>query len=192
MLLLHLPQLILPQRLGVMTSLELSIEARGRVTDPRDWVSYDLDHLEPILDNVVKHCRNLRVVCISITSYSETSIADGPVFPLLDAFYRSIQPREMRIELPETSMKSCPITLQPERHPSEPDHFQSLFDCCRWRCFDEGDGGPQVQWRHVMPNYPAPPFKTLTAEDRSRSVPSGGYWVRANGPAPRPRSQTLF
>jgi hypothetical protein len=63
-LLLDFPKLMLHSRLESITSLEIVVEAH-EVEQENGRTSFKLDHLEPILDSIVTHCRHLRRLCLS-------------------------------------------------------------------------------------------------------------------------------
>lgn len=170
-LLLNLPRLLLPQRLAAMTSLELFIEARG-IKDDHGGYKYPIDHLPPILDNISTHCRHLRRITIAIGCNSMFPI-DGYPAPHLDAFYRSMQLRDMRVELPTVSIFKCGRPVDVPLHPSDPLDIEDYL--LLWRCLDDDE--PQTHLRYPS-TYPYPPPKTMTPEDRRGNVPSAGYWVR--------------
>jgi hypothetical protein len=173
-LLTHLPRLILPQRLEVVTSLDVFVHANETVSNHR--LKWDLDHLPPILDNIVTYCRHLRRINIALGGLFNLEFIDGDPLIHLDAFYRSMQLREMMVEFPERNMERYRrrgVQVM-HRHPSEPLEADDTH-YCMWRCLD-GEM-PQAQQRHVG-TYPSPPPKTRTIEDRRGNVPSSGYWVR--------------
>ena len=62
-LLLHLPQLIPPNRLVCISSLEIFITAH-RTLHENGKPAFNVDHLKPILDNIATYCHNLRSLCL--------------------------------------------------------------------------------------------------------------------------------
>lgn len=63
-LLLHLPQLILGNWHTSISSLEIVITAQ-RIAQNNSRQSFGFDHVEPILEDIVKNGRHLRSFCLS-------------------------------------------------------------------------------------------------------------------------------
>jgi hypothetical protein len=163
-LLLHLPQLIPLNRLASITSLEIVVTAHG-IKQDNDSLSFNnLDHLKPILDNIVTHCHHLRIFCLSF-------MVNGPVLSLVDTFYRSMRLRNMRVELP--TQADWPPCNSTDDHPSEAPVDGSFIQRSLWRSLDNEE--PTVQNRS-MERYPYPPLK-LPVLDGDESVESIGYWL---------------
>ncbi|KAF2124897.1 hypothetical protein P153DRAFT_370244 [Dothidotthia symphoricarpi CBS 119687] len=173
-LLLHLPKLILHDRLASITSLEMIVEAHDAEQE-NGRASFKLDHLEPILDNVVTHCRHLRRLCLSFTVWQRHGhdLLDGPALPLVDAFWRSTQLRNMRVELPTRDYSAATISEPMIDHPREAP-IKRLFGRSRWRSLDSEE--PKIQYRSIE-RYPYPPLKLPVVNDGVKSEESLGYWI---------------
>ena len=171
-LLLHLPKLILHNRLALITSLEIVAEAH-RVDQENGRSSFKLDHLAPVLDNIVTHCRHLRGLCLSFIVWQRHGHdpLDGPALPLVDAFWRSKQLRNMRVELPSRDYRAAKSSNPITDHPREA-LTESLFERSRWRPLDSEE--PKVQIRSIE-RYPYPPLKLPDDGDESEESP--GYWL---------------
>jgi hypothetical protein len=167
-LLLHLPQLILPNRLASITSLEIVITAHY-IKQDNDRPSFNLPHLKPILDNIVTHCHHLRILWLAFMG-NETLTA----LPLVDAFYRSKRLRNMRVELPaRVYWLACNFESKNNyAHPREAP-ARGPLEKSPWRSLDNEE--PIVQIRS-MERYPYPPLK-LPVLDEDESVESAGYWL---------------
>ncbi|KAI8940057.1 hypothetical protein NX059_003776 [Plenodomus lindquistii] len=174
-LLLHLPKLILHNRLASITSLEVIVEAHCLRQEENGGLSFHLDHLKPILDNVATHCRHLQELCLSfiVEQRHGHEVLDGPALPLVDAFWRSMQLRNMRVELPSRDYSEAKVT-----DPKEGDHplegpIKRPFGKSLWRSLDSKE--PKVQYRSIE-RYPYPPLKLPKLEDEEESKESSGYW----------------
>ncbi|KAI4641225.1 hypothetical protein J4E93_008104 [Alternaria ventricosa] len=175
-LLLHLPRLIPHNRLASITSLELTVQAH-RIEKDDGTVYFNMDHLKPILDNIVKYCPNLRKFYLSLLVYWDRrghDLLTGPALPLLDAFWRSKQLRNMIVELPEPHFRALktarPITQHPREAPCSGPGKRS-----DWRALDSKE--PQVQYRSLE-RYPSPPLKLPVGDGGEDEVESAGYWLR--------------
>jgi hypothetical protein len=174
-LLSHLPKLIPHNRLASITSLEIVIEARC-VEQENRRPSYNLDHLELILDNIVKHCGHLRRFCLSfaIREFYGHAHLEGPALPLADAFCKATQLRIMKVELPERDYwPAWDYQLQPKHdHPRE-EPSKSRKDRSLWRSLDSEK---PVVHKRALDRYPYPPLKLpVTHGDDTRE--SQGYWL---------------
>jgi hypothetical protein len=179
-LLLHLPQLIPPNRLASITSLEMVITAH-RIEQDNGRPSFNVDHLKPILDNIVTHCHHLRSFCLSFMVASRGhEILDGPALPLVDAFYRSMQLRNMRVELPTRAYWSACNYESKDDHPYEAP-AKGPFDRSLWRSLDGEE--PRVQSR-IIKRYPYPPLKLPVLDDGDKNVESAGYWLAEGDEGP--------
>ncbi|KAF1833738.1 hypothetical protein BDW02DRAFT_369921 [Decorospora gaudefroyi] len=192
-LLLHLPQLIPLNRLASITSLEMVIRAHH--TDRDDGKpSLNLDHMKPILDNVTTHCHHLRSFCLSFVAHTKRSyrheLLDSPALPWNDAFCRSMNLRNMRVELPAMDYwRASRGQVQPmEYHPSEAP-AKGPFGRSLWRCLDSEE--PSVQFRAIE-RYPYPPLKLAVLEDGDESVESAGYWLAEGESGPEQQYVTCF
>ena len=118
-LLLHLPQIIPSNRLACISSLEMFITAH-RTLHENGKTAFNVDHLKPILDNIATYCHNLRSLClIFLVADWGHQISDGPALPLVDAFYRSMPLRKMRVDLPRRAYwKRCNSWCE-DGHPHE-------------------------------------------------------------------------
>jgi len=179
-LLLHLPRLIPQNRLASITSLELTVEAH-RIEKDDGTPFFNMDHLEPILDNIVKYCPSLRKFYMSLLVYWDRHRHDlltGPALPLLDAFWRSKQLRNMIVELPEPHYRAIecarPIIQHPREAPASGWQKRS-----QWRALDSKE--PQVQYRSLE-RYPSPPLKLPVGDGGDDEVESAGYWLREGHP----------
>lgn len=149
-LLLQLPQLFPANRLASITSLETVITAHYMVQD-NDRRSLSLEHLKPILENIVTHCRYLRSFCLSFLVASRgREILDGPALLLIDAFYRSMQVRDIKVKLPtEAYWQACNYQSMDD-HPREVP-VKTPLERSLWRSLD-GER-PLVQSRSIE-RYP--------------------------------------
>lgn len=183
-LLLHLPQIIPPNRLASITALELIIRAHpiGDDTYQKPW---NLDHLKPILNNIATHCHRLRSLVLSFMVASRAKggheILDGPAMSWVDAFYRSKPLRNMKVELPFETIHSD--QRLPWSHPVHPRETppKSYFATSEWRCLDGEQ--PTLQRRNAE-RYPFPPLKMPVPDDGDESVESAGYWLVEGDPGP--------
>lgn len=173
-LLLHLPRLIPHSRLASITSLEMVVEAHS-VKQENGRFSYQLDHLEPFLDNAVTHCRHLRKFLVSFIVWQRHGhdLLDGPALPLLDAFWRSTQLRYMRVELPSRDYFAVETVESMITHPLEAP-IKEVFGTSRWRSLDGEE--PKVHIRSIE-RYPYPPLKLSALNDGYESKESAGYWL---------------
>jgi hypothetical protein len=173
-LLLDFPKLMLHSRLESITSLEIVVEAH-EVEQENGRTSFKLDHLEPILDNIVTHCRHLRRLCLSFIVWQRHGhdLLDGPALPLLDAFCKSTQLREMRVELPTRDWSAVKTTQLMDDHPREAP-VNNVLGRSLWRSLDSEE--PKVQRRSVE-RYPYPPLKLPLSDDGDESKESSGYWL---------------
>jgi hypothetical protein len=187
-LLRNLPQLIQPNRLASITSLEVVITAE-RVNWSHGGPTYELDHLKPILDNIAVYCHHLRSLCLSFMSDSHHhEILDGPALPLVDAFYHSKQLRDMRIELPRGAY------WETYSYPSMNDHAReapSPGPIVRplWRFLDGEE--PSIEIRAIQ-RFPYPPLEPLGLGDGGEKVESAGYWIGAGDEGPPSRQAVCF
>lgn len=179
-LLLHLPQLFPTSRLGSITSLEIVITAHP-IEQNTSRPSFCVDHLKPILENIMMHCHHLRSFCLSfIVASRGCEILDGPALPLVDAFYRSTQLRDMRVELPTVAYwQACDFKLADD-HPQEAP-AKGALERSLWRSLDGEE--PQVQSRSIE-RYPYPPLKLPLCDDEDESAESAGYWFREGDEGP--------
>lgn len=179
-LLLHLPQLIPLNRLASITSLEMVITAH-RVSHDSGRASFNLDHLKPILDNVVTHCRHLHSLCLSFMVDSRGhEILDGPALPLVDAFYQRTQLRNMRVELPTRAYWPACNHDSIDDHPREAP-TKGPFGRSLWRSLDAEE--PRVQSRSIE-RYPYPPLRLPVHNNEIESVESAGYWLTEGDTGP--------
>lgn len=170
-LLLHLPQLIPPSCLACITSLEVVVTAH-RIEHGSTGATFVLNHLKPILDNIVAHCGRLRSLCLSFMVNTRIyEIHDGPALALVDAFYRSMRLRDMRLELPTRNYARLDV-CDPESLADQP--ARAPFLRLLWRSLD-GEV-PEVQ-RRAIQRYPYPPPKLLMSEGEDGGVESAGYWI---------------
>jgi hypothetical protein len=187
-LLLDLPKFILCDRLASVTSIEILVEAHLiKQEDGRS--SWDLDHLGPMLENIAKYCRHLRrfCLCFSVWQRHGHDLLDGPALPLVDAFWRSLRLRHMRIELPYRDYCAAKISDSVSDHPCETPR-KGPFHSSRWRSLDSEE--PTIQWRSIE-RFPLPPLKLPILDDRDESQESMGYWLSENGVGPPPHAATL-
>jgi hypothetical protein len=182
-LLLDLPKLLLPSRLASITSLEMVVEAH-RVEQENGGTSFRLDHLKPILDNVVTHCHHLRRLCLSLVVWQRHGhdLIDGPALPLVDAFWKSTQLRNMRVELPTRDYWEVETSEPMADHPREAP-IKDKWDRSRWRSLDSEE--PKVQ-RRSLERYPHPPLKLPLLGNGDESEESSGYWLCEGHERPHP------
>jgi hypothetical protein len=179
-LLLHLPMLIPLNRLASITSLEIIITAH-RIEQDNGRPSFNLDHLKPILDNIVTHCHHIRSLCLSFMVASRGhEILDGPALPLVDAFYRSMHLRNMRVELPARAYWLACNYQSMDDHPREAP-AKGPFERSLWRSLDGEE--PRVQSRAIE-CYPYPPLKLPILDDEDESVESMGYCLSEGDEGP--------
>jgi hypothetical protein len=123
-LLLHLPELLLRDRLASIASLEIVVEAHIYKQENGRF-SYSLDHLKPMLDNIARHCCHLRRLCLSfiVEQRHDHYVLNGPALPLIDAFWRSTRLRRMRFDLPDKDYFEIktpgPLIVHPYEGPIE-------------------------------------------------------------------------
>ena len=186
-LMLHLPQLTLPQRLRSITSLELLIKAHvhmGRTENGSSIiVGADFNQLPPVLEMLPAHFKSLRRLHLSlhcgVYAPPDRIELDGTL-STIDACYRSMressgQLQTMTIELPRTSFGACEDRAN--RMPAE-HAYEEKERACVWRCF-EGEKlnrEPELQWR-MASNYPEPPLQLPSPDNEGRRVASSGYWI---------------
>jgi hypothetical protein len=188
-LLRHLPQLIEPNRLASITSLEVVIMAE-RVDWSHGGPTYELDHLKPILDNIAAHCHHLRSFCLSFmsTSHRHEEISDGPALPLVDGFYHSMQLRDMRVELPRGDYwQAYSERSKNDRLSEAPTHGPIVRPL--WRSLNGED--PSIEIRAIQ-RYPYPPLEPLGLDDGGERVESAGYWLGAGDEGPPTRQAVCF
>lgn len=188
-LLLHLPRLLLPQRLASIRSMEVVVRACF-TREERYYSIANLANLAPVLDNISTHCRSLRSLFLSVDIPEHANfdeLSTGPMLPIIDAFCLSMDLRDMVLEIPEhiyDAFKSCAVIVGPF-HPLEPEKPKEriLYWGNPWRCLDGVDGEgrpkpkPETQMR-TLGNYPGPPLQLPTPENADRRVPSRGYWFK--------------
>jgi hypothetical protein len=171
-LLLDFSKFILHDRLASITSLEIVVEAH-RVEQENSRASFKLDHLEPILNNIFTHCRRLRRLCLSLVVWQRHGhdLLDGPALPLVDAFWKSTQLRNMRVELPKRDYQmldfSEPMVDDPREAP-----IKDPFRTRRWRSLDSEE--PKVHLRSLE-RYPYPPLKLPLLDNGDKSEEGSGY-----------------
>ncbi|EEY22298.1 conserved hypothetical protein [Verticillium alfalfae VaMs.102] len=207
-LMLHLPELLVPQRLESITSLELLIKAR-EVNEGQRAVRQDFSHLAVILEHVVAYCRHrLRSLCISLQGSPRSpphTFFDGKGSPLrmIDEFYLSMEPHlNMRVEIPQylySTYTGHTVTLKAQHSLElrEDKDGKPLWQS-PWRCFDsvgKREGGrlldePETQWRSVG-NYPRPPLQVPTEGNADKCIPSLGYWISEGEPDTTPRREHI-
>lgn len=195
---LHLPKLILPQRLASITTLELSIKAHVENPRPGEF-NVDFSHLATILGTLAAHCPGLRSVYLSLECAVYASPSRLPVSSTLrkvDAFFCSTRSRSLRgmtLELPKTTYCAC---WEAAVRPPAEHELEESQPCFAWRCFDDEEGKrgqaervkfePETQMRSAG-NYPKPPLQLPTPENEGKYVPSAGYWI-VEGHDDRPES----
>lgn len=197
-MLLHLPKLLLPQRLANIRSMELLVKGYNNTEEFRGTVA-NLTRLAPALNNISIHCRNLHSLFLSleIPEYSDIDeLMAGPMLPTIDAFYLSMDLREMVLEVPEhiyNSIRDRAVSVEPF-HPLEPKQPEKgvYLWWCPWRSL-EGVGSegrrkpkPEIQVRTIG-NYPRPPLQLPTPENTDKCIPSAGYWFKDGMPYAPPR-----
>lgn len=194
----HLPDLIPPQRLASVTSIELLVRAHESRQDDGAWI-LEFGHLTPILDHLTTHCRHhLRSVCLSLEmSFLACSeqFLDGPTLSSIDAFFLSMQLRDMRLEVPQLIFNAWKnrTSSVPVQHALENAGMpgKAIMEFNPWRCFDDTDEEgqptrkPEMQWR-TLGNYPKPPLQLPTPENADKYVLSVGYWITEGAPDPTP------
>lgn len=189
-LLLHLPRLLLPQRLASIVSLEVLV--KGYATQKEYWDGHvDLGSLAPILKNITTYCHGLRSLCLSVDVSCHAGVnefIDGSAMAAIDAFYRSMQLRDMVLEVPEHIFKAFQNRhVKPQAdHPLEPqaDEKGRKFYWTPWRCFDgdeNGRAGPVMQLRAPW-DWPGPPLQLPGQASADQCVPSKGFWIREGSP----------
>lgn len=177
-LLLHLPQLIPHNRLASITSLELAIQAHRIDHSDEGKPSYNLDHLEPILNNIATHCHRLRSFWLSFKVGSrDEEILNTPALSFLDAFSRSMQLRRMRVDLPLASYSKAPdrdISTYEDgyKHPREKP-TDDVWKRSLWRSLDSEH---PVGQNRTLERYPYPPLR-MPVVDGDETVESKGYWL---------------
>jgi hypothetical protein len=172
-LLVNLPQLISPNRLACIKTLEIVIRAHC-VQQDNDKPTTNRDHLKPILDNIVTHCNQIRSFCLSFISAEESREEILTIsLPLVDSFYRATRLRNMRVELPLYVYVRAGVRKTICDHVREAP-AKARWDRSLWRCLDTEE--PVVQDRCVQ-RYPYPPLKLPVLEDRGDDVESAGYWL---------------
>lgn len=166
-----------------MTSLQMVIRAHW-IEQENKRPCLGLDHLQPILDNIVTHCHSLRSFCLAFLGASdkhgrECEILDGPALPMLDAFHRSKRLRDMRVELPAEALKQV-NTWKSIDHPREAPARKWNKRSLR-RCLDGEE--PTVQYRSHE-RYPHPPLRLPLQDGEDDTVKSDGYWFREGDEGP--------
>jgi hypothetical protein len=182
-LLLNLPRIIATNRLESMTSLEIVIRVHW-IKQNNEEPILNLDHLQPILDNIITHCHSLRSFCLAFLGASDKydracEILDGLALPMVDAFYRSKLLRDMRVELPAEAYKQAndwKMMDHPHEAPAQEWNRRAL-----WRCLDGEE--PTVQYRSCE-RYPHPPLKLPLQDGEDDTVESNGYWFREGDEGP--------
>lgn len=191
-LMLHLPQLLLPQRLASITSMELLINGYGSKQQYNDGY-VDLARLPPILHHLTTHCQSLKSLLLSlnISDWANAKdFIDGPTLPIIDTFYLSMELREMLVEVPELIYNAWRehVTVVPH-HPLEPPKESPSPGSNPWRCLDgnheKAHPKAEMQWR-TLANYPRSPLQLPTPENAGRCVPSRGYWIKDGKHDPTP------
>jgi hypothetical protein len=195
-LLLHLPRLIPPSRLESITYLEICIKAHICQQYNPGGTAFTLDHTKPILGNITTHCHRLRKLCISFNVHSrKEELINSPVLPWVDALCRSMQLRNMRVELPYQTYWSRlaewpAYDSESYDHPREgsAQNIKGYLKRMLWRSLDDEE--PRVQSRSVE-RYPNPPLK-LPVGDGDESAESKGYWIAEGDTGPQNLVCTLI
>ncbi|KAH7368878.1 hypothetical protein B0T11DRAFT_337949 [Plectosphaerella cucumerina] len=192
-LLLDLSQLVLPQRLAAILSLEIHV--KGYKTKDDKWQGrMDLSRLPTILNNISTHCQNLRSLLLSFSIPECTDMDEllaSPMLPIIDAFYLSMSLRDMVLEIPELvyrRLRERAVAVDP-LHPFEHEKPKTavMHWSTPWRCLDGVDSQgrpkpePEIQHRTIG-NYPRPPLQLPTPENMEKRVPSKGYWFKDGYP----------
>jgi hypothetical protein len=153
--------------------MEITMKAHD-VEQKNGGVYLKLDHLQPVLDNIVTYCRSLRGVCLSLYLWQHRGrdVLDGPALSLLDALWKSTQLRNMRAELPTRDYFAVE-TSDLLDHPREAPVRKGLGRS-RWRSFDSEE--PSVHYRSIE-RYPYPPLKLPVLEDGNESEEISEYWL---------------
>lgn len=146
--------------------------------------SFKLDHLELVLDDIVTHCRHLRRLCLSfiVCQRHGHDLLDGSALPLIDAFWRSTQLRNMRVELPTQDYWAAKTSEPIIDHPREAP-IKSPYGRSQWRSLDSEE--PKVQRRSIE-RYPYPPLKLSVLDDGDESEESSEYWLCEGHEGPHP------
>ncbi|KAF7572611.1 hypothetical protein PtrM4_075160 [Pyrenophora tritici-repentis] len=184
-LLLHLPKLIPTNRLASITKLDVFITAHCK-QDDGGKLMWNVDHLKPILDNIATHCHQIHTLCLVILSQDQgDQINNGPALSWVDAFYRTMSLRKMRVDLPRRAYfksRGCRVTWGRDLyHPREAPIKDAAYHRMKWRCLDSEE--PWEQYRSVE-RYPYPPLKLPVPEDEDGSVESAGYWLAMGDEGP--------
>ncbi|EDU43239.1 conserved hypothetical protein [Pyrenophora tritici-repentis Pt-1C-BFP] len=147
---------------------------------------WNVDHLKPILDNIATHCHQIHTLCLVILSQDQgDQINNGPALSWVDAFYRTMSLRKMRVDLPRRAYfksRGCRVTWGRDLyHPREAPIKDAAYHRMKWRCLDSEE--PWEQYRSVE-RYPYPPLKLPVPEDEDGSVESAGYWLAMGDEGP--------
>ena len=174
-LLLHLPSLIAPARLSSLTSLEILLTI-NRPRQPNNGPSSILDPLQSILSTIKSYCPQLRGFALSFYLASVTEhIASGRTLALIDAFYRSMRLRNMRVEVPYITLLQLRRHRLPlQQHPREKPADSRQIWLTSWRALDWDE--PRVEERSCE-RYPGPPLRLPRSENEDHSLESKGYWL---------------
>ncbi|KAL2754197.1 hypothetical protein ACRALDRAFT_2028666 [Sodiomyces alcalophilus JCM 7366] len=185
-LLLHLPRLILPQRLASITSLELNINAHAERRSGQHTIN--ISHLNPILEILATYCQALRSLYLSLQCdvlAIPRFLPASSILEKVDAFFLLMQPgglRIMRLALPSTTRRTCSDSAVRPPVEHELEKTQQGQPSVMWRCFDGERGDkiqPETQIRNAG-NFPRPPLQLPTPSNAGRPVPSTGYWIVEN------------
>jgi hypothetical protein len=186
-LLLQLPRLIPLNRLSSITSLELVITTHS-IEQADTGSSFSIDHLKPILQNILAHCHHLRSLCLSFLIASHKhNILNSPMFAVVDAFYCYMKLRNMRVELPHVAYWESADPESIDNHHPREGPIKGPFERSLWRSLDGEE--PRVQSRSIE-RYPYPPLR-LPVSDGDESVESAGYWLAEGYEGPM-RSAVCF
>jgi hypothetical protein len=169
-LIMNLSELLLPQRLASIVSLEVSLEALTTGCN-RDW-GLDISHLPGALDSIASSFPCLRRLYFSIKSgiYAKGRLDHAFIIQHMDGFYKRVLPHmdTLALALPITTVGDVAkmAEWQEEQHPAT-----GLAPIAFWRCFDE-QKGPQMHFRYLT--YPKRP---LRLPEGSGHGLSSGYWI---------------
>ncbi|PVH93369.1 hypothetical protein DM02DRAFT_574504 [Periconia macrospinosa] len=188
-LLYKLPCFIPTNRLASITSLEIVVKTyRIEQENKTALTPLNLDHLQPILDNIVTHCHSLRIFYLAFSGVGKfhdnsremhsREILDGAVLPMLDAFYHSMQLRAMRFELPDE------IRILKGVNTWRIVDFPREREAPAKECLNAGE--PTVESIVGLTSAgPHPPLKLPLQDGEDDSVGSDGYWFVEGDEGPK-------
>ncbi|CAI6332969.1 unnamed protein product [Periconia digitata] len=172
-LLLDFPRLVPTFHLANITRLGIVVYAHW--DEKLDASVLNLNHLQPILDNLSTHFHRLRDFNLSFIGTRDRhnpgcEFLQGPALPMLDAFHSSKRLRSMRVELPSDAWRTFTEPMQPPDDEGDESWLWPRHGLL-WRCLDTKEPTVQLRSYESYERYPRAP----TYGDKGKE--SKGYWL---------------